>query len=79
MRAAKPREPSEQEFSTAWRLFQALHDHPSAAAAESLIAWLGGRPARVRALDEVLTVWACAGAAVVNSRQDATDRPELMQ
>lgn len=79
MRAAKSPVPNEQEFSAAWRLFQALHDDPTASAAESLIVWLRGRPARVRALNEALTVWAYAGAAIAVSRHEAAERSELTQ
>lgn len=79
MSAAKSRLTSEQEFSAAWRLFQALHDDPTDSAAESLIDWLRGRPTRVRALNQALTVWAYAGAAIAVSRHMPAERPELTQ
>lgn len=70
---------SEQEFSAAWRLFQALQDDPTASAAENLIVWLRGKPTRVRALNEALTVWAYAGAAIAVTRHMAEGRPALTQ
>jgi hypothetical protein len=79
MPAAKSRLTSEQEFSAAWRLFQALHDDPTDSAAENLIVWLRGQPTRVRALNEALTVWAYAGAAIAVSRHMPAEWPELTQ
>ncbi len=59
--------PSDPAFSEAWRLFRELHDAPSLQSAEKLVVWLGRDARHVRALDETLTLWALAGAAMVGS------------
>lgn len=49
-----------------------LHDSPSPERAEELIRWLGVDPGNICALDDVLTLWALAGAALVKpSMQEA--------
>ncbi|RST53050.1 hypothetical protein EJI01_13730 [Variovorax sp. MHTC-1] len=63
-------EPTDPAFSAAWQLFRTMHDSPSLANAEQLIRWLGRDPRNVRALDNALTVWALAGAALVGSELD---------
>lgn len=68
MHSAKSRLPTDQEVDVAWQLFLALRDDPSVAAAENLIDWLREKPRHVRALNEVLTVWALTGAAMISSR-----------
>ena len=69
--------PSDPAFSEAWRLFRELHDAPSLERAEKLVLWLGRDARHVRALDEALTLWALAGAAMVGSgaREGARQRP----
>jgi len=59
--------PSDPAFSQAWRLFRELHDAPTLDGAEKLVMWLGRDATHVRALDEALTLWALAGAAVLSS------------
>jgi hypothetical protein len=56
--------------SAAWRHFRALHDSPSRASAEQLIRWLREDQRNVRALDNGLTLWALASAALVSSELD---------
>ncbi len=55
---------SEAAVATAWTLFSRLHDEPSRVHAHRLVAWLGEDPLHVRALDDALTLWALAGAAL---------------
>ncbi|KPU91768.1 hypothetical protein APR50_31145 [Variovorax paradoxus] len=55
---------SEAAVATAWTLFSRLHDEPSRAHAHRLVTWLGEDPLHVRALDDALTLWALAGAAL---------------
>lgn len=69
--------PSDPAFSMAWRLFRELHDAPSPERAEQLVAWLGQDPSHVRALDEALTLWALAGASVVEAAREAGVQPLL--
>jgi ferric-dicitrate binding protein FerR (iron transport regulator) len=58
--------PSEDAaFQAAWRLFCTLHDAPSRERAEALVRWLGRAPQNACALDEVLTLWALSGAALL--------------
>jgi len=52
-------------FDTAWALFCQLHDSPSLEQAGRLVHWLGEDPGHVRAFDEVLTLWALTGVALV--------------
>ncbi|SDP62274.1 hypothetical protein SAMN05216303_105367 [Rhodoferax sp. OV413] len=59
---------SDPTFSQAWRLFRELHDAPSLEGAEKLVMWLGRDATHVRALDDALTLWALAGAAITGSR-----------
>ncbi len=54
---------SDAELHIAWALFSRLHDQPSSAHASRLVRWLGEDPRHVRALDDVLTLWALAGAS----------------
>lgn len=71
----KDHESSDPAVSAAWRLFRALHDAPSLASAEQLIRWLGQDSGNVRALDNALTLWALAGAALVGSGLDGEPGP----
>jgi hypothetical protein len=59
--------PSDPVFRDAWRLFRDLHDAPSQECAEKLVVWLGRDAKHVRALDEALTLWALAGAAMIGA------------
>jgi len=52
-------------FHVAWTLFCTLHDEPSPERAEKLIRWLGVDPENICALDDVLTLWALTGAALM--------------
>ena len=52
-------------FDIAWTLFCTLHDAPSPERAEQLVRWLGVDPGHICALDDVLTLWALAGAALI--------------
>ncbi len=61
------------EFNTAWQLFRKFHDAPSVASAEELVRWLGLSPGHVFALDDALTLWALAGAALVKSSIEQED------
>lgn len=54
---------TDRDFQEAWHLFLTMHNAPTAVAAQKLIEWLRGNPGRVRVFDEVLTLWALAGAA----------------
>ncbi|NDZ18038.1 hypothetical protein C7T35_34110 [Variovorax sp. WS11] len=54
----------------AWTLFCRMHDAPSAASAERLVRWLGEDARNVQALDDALTVWALAGAALLKPALD---------
>ena len=58
--------PFDPAFSEAWRLFRELHDAPSLECAENLVLWLRCDAKHARVLDEVLTLWALAGAAMVS-------------
>lgn len=58
---------SNPAFNQAWRLFRELHDAPTLDGAAKLVMWLGRDASHVRALDEALTLWALAGAAVLSS------------
>lgn len=64
------RAPPDAAFSAAWNLFCTLHDAPSPACAEQLVRWLGEDPGHVRALDDVLTLWALAGAALTRPAEE---------
>jgi len=57
--------PQDPAFSAAWTLFCTLHDAPSPERAEALVRWLGAGPQNVCALDDVLTLWALTGAALI--------------
>jgi hypothetical protein len=57
--------PFDPAFSEAWRLFRELHDAPSLECAENLVVWLRRDAKHARVFDEVLTLWALAGAAMV--------------
>ncbi len=65
-------------FSQAWRLFRDLHDTPSLEGAEKLVMWLGRDAKHVRALDEALTLWALAGAAIAGRASDGDAASEPM-
>jgi ferric-dicitrate binding protein FerR (iron transport regulator) len=71
--------PANPAFDTAWALFCQLHDTPSRAHADQLVVWLAESPGHVRALDEALTLWALAGAALMKPVLDESLRagPEL--
>ena len=69
--------PSDPAFSEAWRLFRELHDAPSLQRAQKLVLWLGRDAGHVRALDEALTLWALAGASVVEAAREAGAQPLL--
>jgi len=73
----KTRSPDGPAFNVAWTLFCTLHDEPSQERAEKLIRWLGGDPENICALDDVLTLWALTGAALMKpaleeARQEET-------
>jgi len=61
----KTRVPDDPAFNVAWTLFCTLHDEPSPERAEKLIRWLGVDPGNICALDDVLTLWALTGAALI--------------
>jgi ferric-dicitrate binding protein FerR (iron transport regulator) len=67
------RTPSDPAFNAAWRLFCKLHDAPSPACAEQLVRWLGDDAGHVRALDDVLTLWALSGAALTRPAVEEDD------
>ncbi len=79
MRPATPILPTDEEFRTAWLLFLALHDDPSVTAADNLLGWLRGHPKRVRALNEALSLWALAGAAIIASRHEGLEPAKRLQ
>ena len=59
---------AEEAFGIAWALFCQLHDVPSRDHADQLVTWLGEDPRNARALDDALTLWAFAGAAMAEPR-----------
>jgi len=61
----KTRPPDRPAFDVAWTLFCTLHDEPSPERAEQLVRWLGADPGHIGALDDVLTLWALTGAALM--------------
>ena len=63
-------------FDVAWTLFCTLHDSPSPERAEELIRWLGGHPGNICALDDVLTLWALTGAALIKPSMEEAQREE---
>ncbi|MGK6310843.1 transcriptional repressor [Variovorax sp. DT-64] len=67
-------ERSDHAGRTALRLFRRMHDAPSAASAEELVRWLGEDARNVLALDDALTLWALAGAALVRPALDEARR-----
>ena len=73
----RTRVPANTAFDTAWTLFCRLHDAPSRASADELVLWLGEDPQHVRALDEALTLWALAGAALVKPVLEEARRADL--
>lgn len=62
--------PSDRARRTAWTLFCRMHDAPSPASAEKLVRWLGEDVRNVQALDDALTLWALAGAALLKPALD---------
>lgn len=72
----KNREPDNPAFNVAWTLFCTLHDAPSPERAEDLIRWLGGDPGNICALDDVLTLWALTGAALIKPAMEAAQLEE---
>lgn len=65
---------SEAAIGRAWELFCRLHDAPSCAHAHQLVHWLVEDPRHVRAFDEALTLWALAGAALIEPVQQEAQR-----
>ena len=63
-------------FDVAWTLFCTLHDSPSPERAEELIRWLGVDPGNICALDDVLTLWALTGAALIKPSMEEALREE---
>jgi ferric-dicitrate binding protein FerR (iron transport regulator) len=63
-------------FDAAWTLFCTLHDSPSPERAEELIRWLAVDPGNICALDDVLTLWALTGAALIKPSMDEALREE---
>ena len=61
----KSRPPDGPAFNVAWTLFCTLHDEPSPERAEQLVRWLGVDPGNIGALNDVLTLWALTGAALI--------------
>ena len=65
MKHNKTRSSEDAAFQVGWRLFCTLHDAPSRERAEALVRWLGAAPQNVCALDDVLTLWALSGVALL--------------
>ena len=57
-------------------MFLAPPDSPSPERAEELIRWLGVNPGNICALDDVLTLWALTGAALIKPSMDEALREE---
>lgn len=70
MHSVEKRAPIDSDVHVALQLFLALRNSCSATAAHNLIEWLQDNPNHVGALDEALTVWAMAGAALINQRRN---------
>jgi hypothetical protein len=66
----------DRPFDVAWTLFCTLHDSPSPERAEELIRWLGVNPGNICALDDVLTLWALTGAALIKPSMEEALREE---
>ena len=71
--------PSKRARRVAWTLFCRMHAAPSAARAEQLVRWLGEDARNVQALDDALTLWALAGAALLKPALDESDQGRMMQ
>lgn len=61
--------PTEHDVQIALQHFLKLHEAPADCAAENLIGWLHHDPRRVQALDEALTLWALAGAVLLDQHK----------